>query len=354
MRDPHTGQNDHPRKHITVVTPCYNEVENVRELYEAVKQVFAGLPQYTYDHIYIDNASKDGTADVLRELAAEDPNVRVIINARNFGHVRSPYHGLLQGEGDAVITMAADFQDPPSLIPDFLRRWEEGYKIVVGVKVAAEESGLMFALRSIYYGLAAKLADVQLMQHVTGFGLYDRRVVEILKRIDDPYPYARGLIADIGLDCCQVPYRQPQRRRGITKNNFYSLYDVAMLGITNHSKIPLRVATMAGFVMSAGALCMAFAYLVAKLLVWNWLNAGVAPMLISLFFFSSVQLFFIGILGEYLGAIHTQVQKRPLVIEKERINFGPRECTSPFLAPPYAEGAPVALPREAEAPLGSG
>ena len=252
MQDPHATESNGRPKHITVVTPCYNEVENVRELYEAIKQVFAGLPQYTYDLIYIDNASKDGTADVLREIAAEDPNVRVIINARNFGHIRSPYHGFLQAEGDAVIVMASDFQDPPALIPDFLRRWEEGYKIVVGVKVESEESRLMYALRSIYYGLAAKLAEIELMQHVTGFGLYDRRVVEILRQIDDPYPYGRGLIADIGLDCCKIPYRQPQRRRGITKNNFYTLYDMAMLGITNHSKVPLRVATMAGFVMSAG------------------------------------------------------------------------------------------------------
>jgi glycosyltransferase involved in cell wall biosynthesis len=348
MRDLDATEPQRPRKQITVVTPCYNEVENVRELYEAIKQVFADLPQYTYDHIYIDNASQDGTADILRELAAHDENVRVIINARNFGHVRSPYHGFLQAEGDAVITMASDFQDPPSLIPEFLRRWEEGYKIVVGVKVEAEESRLMYALRSVYYGMAAKLAEIELMQHVTGFGLYDRRVVDILRQINDPYPYHRGLIADIGLDCCKVPYRQPQRRRGITKNNFYTLYDVAMLGITNHSKVPLRIATMAGFVMSAGALCVAFAYLVAKLLFWNWLNAGVAPMLISLFFFSSVQLFFIGVLGEYLGAIHTQVQKRPLVIEKERINFGPVERASPFLAPPSGGADRVGLPRENE------
>jgi glycosyltransferase involved in cell wall biosynthesis len=346
MRDISAAEPQRPRKHITVVTPCYNEVENVRELYEAIKEVFAGLPQYTYDHIYIDNASQDGTADILRELAAQDENVRVIINARNFGHIRSPYHGFLQAEGDAVIVMASDFQDPPALIPEFLRRWEEGYKIVVGVKVESEESRLMYALRSLYYGVAAKLAEVELMQHVTGFGLYDRRVVEILRQIDDPYPYGRGLIADIGLDCCKIPYRQPQRRRGITKNNFYTLYDMAMLGITNHSKVPLRIATMAGFVMSAGGLCLAFAYLVAKLLFWNWLNAGVAPMLISLFFFSSVQLFFIGVLGEYLGAIHTQVQKRPLVIEKERINFGPARRASPFLAPSSVDAGGVSLSRE--------
>ena len=342
----HAPESNGCRKHITVVTPCYNEVENVRELYVAIKQVFAGLPQYTYDHIYIDNASTDGTAAILREVAAEDANVKVIINARNFGHIRSPYHGFLQGEGDAVIVMASDFQDPPALIPEFIRRWEEGFKIVVGVKVESEESRLMYALRSVYYGLAAKLAEIELMQHVTGFGLFDRRVVEILRQIDDPYPYFRGLIADIGLDCCKIPYRQPQRRRGITKNNFYTLYDMAMLGITNHSKIPLRVATMAGFVMSAGGFFLAFAYLVAKLLFWNWLNAGVAPILISLFFFSSVQLFFIGIIGEYLGAIHTQVQKRPLVIEKERINFGPASRTSPYHSTSIDWHDAVSAPRE--------
>ena len=248
-----------------------------------------------------------------------------------------------------MIVMASDFQDPPTLIPEFLRRWEEGYKIVVGVKAESEESPLMYGLRSIYYGLAAKLAEIELMQHVTGFGLYDRRVVEILRHIDDPYPYFRGLIADIGLDCCKVEYRQPKRRRGITKNNFYTLYDMAMLGITNHSKIPLRAATMAGFLMSAGSLVLAFAYFIAKLLFWNWLTVGIAPILISLFLFSSVQLFFIGIIGEYLGAIHTQVQKRPLVIEKERINFSRGVGVTPFLATPSKRHYVAGLPLEIEA-----
>jgi glycosyltransferase involved in cell wall biosynthesis len=323
--DPATGQHD--RKRVCVVTPCYNEVENVRELHQAIKQVFDGLPGYIYTHLYIDNASTDGTDVILRELAAADPSVQVILNARNFGHIRSPYHGLLQAEGDAVIVMASDFQDPPALIPEFLKHWEEGYKIVVGVKTQSEESALMYAIRSVYYGLVARLADIELMQHVTGFGLYDRRVLEILREIQDPYPYARGLIADIGLKLAKVPYTQPLRRRGITKNNFYTLYDMAMLGITNHSKIPLRVATMAGFLMSGGSLMVAFGYLVAKLLFWNWFSVGVAPILISLLFFSSVQLFFIGVLGEYIAAIHTQVQKRPLVIERERLNFVPRPPT---------------------------
>ncbi|SIO55193.1 Glycosyltransferase involved in cell wall bisynthesis [Singulisphaera sp. GP187] len=306
---------------IGVVTPCYNEVENVRELHRAIKETFDGLPQYDYFHIYIDNSSKDGTIGILRELAAADPKVRVILNARNFGHIRSPYHGLLQSDADATIIMASDFQDPPTMIPDFLRKWEEGYKIVVGVKLEADESRLMYVVRSLYYGLASWLADIELMQHVTGFGLYDRRILEIFREVDDPYPYVRGMIADIGLDCCKLPYRQPLRRRGISKNNFYTLYDLAMLGVTNHSKVPLRVATMAGFLMAGVSLFIAFGYLVGKLLFWNQFTVGVAPILISLFFFSAVQLFFIGIIGEYIGAIHTQVQKRPLVIEKERLNF---------------------------------
>ena len=309
------------RKHVSVVTPCYNEEGNVRALYEAVKQVFAGLGHYTYEHIFIDNASKDATLAILKDIAREDRNVKVIANARNFGHIRSPYHGLLQATGDAVILLVADFQDPPALIADFLAKWTEGYKIVLGVKVEADESRLMYAVRSCYYGLVSRLADVELTRQFTGFGLYDRRIIEILRQIDDPYPYFRGLIADIGFESYKVPYRQPRRRRGITKNNFYTLYDLAMLGITNHSKVPLRLATMSGFLMSGLSLLAAFAYLVAKLVFWDWLTVGVAPILISLFFFSSVQLFFIGILGEYLGAIHTQVQKRPLVIEQERINF---------------------------------
>lgn len=308
-------------KHISVVTPCYNEEENVREVYAQVKAVFERLGRFTYEHIFIDNASKDRTVAVLRELAAADPNVKVIVNARNFGHIRSPYYGLLQAHGDAVVSIVADLQDPPALIEDFLKKWEEGFLVVLGVKDGSDESWLMHTVRSLYYRLVAKLADIRLVKNFTGFGLYDRRVIEILRQIDDPYPYFRGLIADVGFEFCKVKYRQPARRRGITKNNFYTLYDLAMLGITNHSKVPLRIATMAGFFMSGVSLLVALGYLVAKLLFWYSFTVGIAPLIISLFFFSSVQLFFIGILGEYIGAIHTQVQKRPLVIEKERINF---------------------------------
>jgi glycosyltransferase involved in cell wall biosynthesis len=309
------------KKRITVMTPCYNEEDNARQIYEAIKAVFASLPQYEYEHLFIDNASKDRTPSILKEIAAVDKNVKIIINTRNFGQVRSPYYAALQARGDAMISLAADFQDPPELIPQFLEKWEEGYKIVLGVKTEAEESAVMYTLRSVYYYMAAKLSDVELTPHVTGFGLLDQRVLEVLRHIDDPYPYSRGLLADIGFEMVKIPYRQPLRVRGLTKNNFYTLYDLAMLGITNHSKLPLRLATMFGFLMSGLSLIIAFCFLIAKLTIWYSFPLGTAPTLIGLFFFSSVQLFFIGILGEYIGAIHTQVQKRPLVIEKERINF---------------------------------
>ncbi len=308
-------------KLISVVTPCYNEEENVVPLHEAVKAVFATLPQYAYEHIYIDNASRDTTAAKLRQLARQDPSVKIILNTRNFGHIRSPYHGLLQGAGDAVILMASDFQDPPANIPDFLKKWEEGYKIVLGIKATSEESALMFALRTGYYKLVSGLSNIELVQHATGFGLYDQSVVRTLRKIDDPYPYGRGLIADLGYESAKIVFHQPRRRRGITKNNFYTLYDMAMLGIVNHTRVPLRLATMAGFLMSGLSLLLALAYLIVKLVFWNYIPFGWAPVLISMFFFSSVQLFFIGLLGEYIGTILTQVQKRPLVIEKERINF---------------------------------
>ena len=308
-------------KHISIFTPCYNEEANVREIYEAVKKVFASLPQYTYEHLFIDNASKDNTPTILREIAAQDKNVKVIFNTRNFGHIRSPYHGLLQTTGDATIGVVCDFQDPPELIPQLLEKWEQGYKIVLTVKNSSDESHLMFAIRRAYYHLVKRLSNVELIPNATGSGLFDHRVLDIFREIDDPYPYFRGLLADIGFDIATVDYHQPQRRRGLTKNNFYTLYDVAMLGITNHSKVPLRLATMAGFAMSAMSLLVAMGYLIAKLVNWNHFTLGMAPVIIGLFFFSSVQLFFVGVLGEYIGAIHTQVQKRPLVIERERLNF---------------------------------
>ena len=303
------------------MTPCYNEEENVRPLFEAVKKVFADLPQYEFEHLFIDNSSADRTVDILREMAAEDSRVKVIVNTRNFGHIRSPHHGLLQGQGDAVIALMADFQDPPEMIPLYLAKWEEGYKVVLGVKTSSDESAMMYFFRTLYYKFLDRVADVELIQHATGSGLYDQQVLDVLRKIEDPYPYVRGLIADIGFEVCKIEYHQAQRRHGISKNNFYSLYDLAMVGITNHSKFPLRLAALMGFVMSGMSLLIAAAYLVAKLMFWYRYPAGVAPVLIGVFFFASVQLFFIGVLGEYVGAIYTQVRNRPLVIEKERINF---------------------------------
>jgi glycosyltransferase involved in cell wall biosynthesis len=309
------------QKLISVVTGCYNEEENVRELSRRIKAVFDALPEYDYEHILIDNASADGTQQILREMAAKDPKIRVIINTRNFGHIRSPYHGMLQGRGDAVVVMASDLQDPPEMIPDFLRKWEEGYKVVMGVKTQSQESAAMYAVRKLYYGLSGRLSDIKLVHNFTGFGLYDRVVITQLRQIDDPYPYFRGLVADLGHEAARIPFNQPRRKRGITKNNFFTLYDLAMLGVTNHSKVPLRMATMAGFALSAISLLIAFGYLIAKLFFWSQFAMGTAPILIGFFFFMSVQLFFIGMIGEYVGAIHTQVLKRPHVIEKERINF---------------------------------
>ena len=308
-------------KLISIVTPCYNEEQNVAELYRQVKAVFDKLPQYHYEHIFIDNASKDQTVRILKELAAMDSNVKIIVNARNFGHIRSPYHALLQSSGDAVILVVADLQDPPPMIADFLEKWEQGYKVVLGVKNQSEESPLMFAIRKMYYDFINRVSDIDLTKNNTGFGLYDQKVIDILRRIDDPYPYFRGLISDIGFESYKINYVQPARKRGVTANNFYTLYDIAMLGITNHSKVPLRLAAMAGFLMSAVSLLIAVGYFIAKLFFWDEFSLGMAPVIIGLFFFSSVQLFFIGIMGEYVGAIYTQVQKRPLVVEKERINF---------------------------------
>ncbi len=308
-------------KKISVVTPCYNEEDNIQEVYSQVKAVFDSLPNYEYEHIFIDNASLDKTVPVLKQLAQQDKNVKIIVNARNFGHIRSPYYGMLQAKGDAVISLVADLQDPPQLIHDFIQKWEAGFKIVIGVKPKSEESRLMFNIRRLGYHSIQRVADVKLINHFTGFGLYDKEIITLLRAYDDPYPYFRGIIADIGLDIAEIPYQQPRRHRGITKNNFYTLYDIGMLAITSYSKIPLRLATMAGFLLGSLSLVTAMVFFILKLIFWNHFNAGMAPILVGLFFFSSVQLIFIGLLGEYILSINTRVMKRPLVIEKERINF---------------------------------
>ena len=268
------------------------------------------------------NHSTDRTVDILRGIAKNDPNVKVIVNARNFGHIRSPQHAFFQAKGDAVIVLLSDLQDPPEMILDFLREWEAGFPIVVAIKNTSDENGLMYRVRSAYYRTVARLTDVKVLEHFTGFGLYDRRVVNILKRdFQDPHPYFRGQIAEIGLPHKALYYHQKHRMRGITKNNFYTLYDMAMLGITNLSKVPLRLVIFGGFVFAFLSLLAGFGYLIAKLIFWNQFQLGLAPTMIGLFFLGSVQLVALGIIGEYVGSIHTIVQDRPLVTEKERINF---------------------------------
>jgi glycosyltransferase involved in cell wall biosynthesis len=309
-------------KLISIVTPCFNESANVDQLHARLARVREQLPAYRFEHIFIDNASTDGTVARIKQIIARDSDVRLIVNARNFGHIRSPYYGILQGAGDAVVCLASDLQDPPELIPEMVRAWESGFRVVAGVKVGSRESRFMWLVRTGYYRLARKMADVQLLDHFTGFGLYDRRVIDILKTLADPYPYFRGMIAEIGFDVARIPYRQPERERGITKNNFYTLYDMAMLGITSHSKIPIRLATMVGFGLSIISLLISLTFLVLKLVLWDRFQLGTAPLLIGMFFLGSVQIFFIGLIGEYIAAIHTQVLGRPLVVERERVNFG--------------------------------
>ncbi|HTP35672.1 MAG TPA: glycosyltransferase family 2 protein [Candidatus Acidoferrales bacterium] len=308
-------------KTISINTPCYNEEANVEEVYRRVRDVMASLGRFRYEHIFIDNASTDRTVEILKRIAAADTNVRIIVNARNFGHIRSPIYGAFQARGDAVIGIVADLQDPPEMIPQLIDEWEKGYSMVLTVKRTSEENPLMFWIRKRYYRLVNQLSSIQTFENFTGFGLYDRRVLEILKSFGDPYPYFRGQIAEIGLPWKAVPYDQPRRKRGITKNNFYTLYDMAMLGITNLSKVPLRLVTFLGFFSAAVSILVGLVYLVYKLLFWERFSLGVAPIVIGIFLFSSVQLISLGIIGEYIGSVHTYVQKRPLVVERERINF---------------------------------
>ena len=322
--DSDDGVRPRPGVHVGLVLPCYNEEGNVGELYERLISVFAGLSDHTFEMLFIDNASVDGTVAKIKALIDRDPRVKLIVNARNFGHIRSPFHGMMQSAGDCVIAMCTDLQDPPELIPQFLDYWQRGASMVLGQKRSSQESPTFFALRSLYYRVARAMADVPLLEHVTGFGLYDRRVIEILRGFADPYPYARGMIAEIGLPYVTVPYDQPLRQRGITKNNFYTLFDMAMLGITSHSQLPLRVATLVGFVLSGLSLLVAILFLILKLTFWYALPAGYAPVVIGVFFLGSVQIFLIGLLGEYVGAVLTQVRKRPLVVERERAQSTPR------------------------------
>jgi glycosyltransferase involved in cell wall biosynthesis len=308
-------------KLISIITPSYNEEANVEQLYLRVRSIMLALGTYEYEHLFIDNASTDSTVEILKRIAAADQNVRLIVNARNFGHIRSPVHGLFQARGDAMIGMAADMQDPPELIPALLEGWEEGHAMVIAIKRSSEEHAAMFWVRRRYYQMVQWFSEIETFQNYTGFGLYDRRVVEIVKAIDDPYPYFRGMIADIGLPYKKIYFDQPVRRGGVTKNNFYTLYDIGVLGFINHSKVPLRIMVFAGLAGAVLSFLIATVYMFYKLLYWKRFSLGVAPLVIGNFFIFSMQLLFLGVIGEYVGAIHTQVQKRPLVIERERVNF---------------------------------
>lgn len=307
---------------VSIVTPCYNEEANVEELRRRVAAVFDGLTGVQHEHIFIDNASRDNTLGVLKSMAVGDARVKVIANARNFGHLRSPMHAMFQASGDAVALIFADLQDPPELLLDMVLAWQRGVPVVLGIKNTSQENGWMFWIRTQYYRAVNRLTNIQTYENFTGFGLFDRRVMEILRSFGDQYPYFRGMIAEVGLPYEKVLYEQKRRARGITKNNFYTLYDLAMLGITNLSKVPLRFAVGFGFACALVSVAVSLVYFVYKLVFWNSFTLGIAPIAIGLFFFASVQLLSVGILGEYIGAIHTQVLKRPLVVERERINFG--------------------------------
>lgn len=307
-------------KLISIVTPCYNEIENVHELCERIATTMSKMP-YDYEHIFIDNASTDGTIEVIKSIAKLDKRVKLIVNARNFGHTRSPYYAIQQSRGDACVLIASDLQDPPEIIEEFVKKWEEGYKTVLAVKPESEESKLMFIIRKIYYRLISKISEVSLVENATGAGLFDKAVIGILRNIQDSNPYFRGLLCEIGFPIALVPFKQPRRKRGITKNNFYTLFDLAMIGITNHSKVPLRIMTIGGFLIALLSAMVALGFLVAKIIYWDSFQIGIAPILIGVFFFGSVQMLFIGIIGEYIGSVYTQVRALPLVVELERVNF---------------------------------
>lgn len=307
---------------ISIVIPCYNEEENVEAITAAVEAEFASkLPGYEYDIIFIDNDSQDATRDLIRGICARDDRVRAIFNAKNFGQFNSPYYGLLQSDGDAAILMACDFQDPPEMIEKFVRSWEEGYRIVCGIKTASRENRLMYWMRSMYYKAIKRFSQVEQIEHFTGFGLYDRSFIEVLRKLDDPTPFLRGIVAELGYHRKDIPYEQPLRRAGRTHNNFYTLYDAAMLSVTSYTKVGLRIATFIGGIFAVGSFAGAIVYLVMKLLYWDRFPAGMAPVLIGMLFLGSIQLLFIGLIGEYILTINQRVMKRPLVVEEERINF---------------------------------
>ena len=309
-------------KKISILVPCYNEEENVIPLSNAlVEMLQRDLPAYDYEIVFIDNCSKDSTRDKLRVICRKNPKIKAVLNAKNFGQFNSPYYGMLQTTGDCVVLMCRDFQDPIEMVPEFVKSWEEGYKIVSAIKTTSKENKIMRFLRSCYYKLIKKMSDVEQIEHFTGFGLYDRSFIEVLRELDDPTPFLRGIVAELGYKRKNIAYEQQKRRAGKTHNNWYSLYDAAMLSFTSYTKIGLRIATIGGFLCAGISFVIAIIYLLYKLTHWYSFSAGVAPLIIGLFMMGGIQLFFVGLLGEYIMSINTRVMKRPLVVEEERINF---------------------------------
>lgn len=309
-------------KKISITIPCYNEEENVYPLHDALVEMFErDLPNYEYELLYIDNCSSDRTRELLKELGKQDKHVKAILNAKNFGQFNSPYYGMMQTTGDCTILMAADFQDPVEMVPKYVAEWEKGYKIVIGRKTSSKESSIVYHLRSLYYKMIKKFSEVEQIEHFTGFGLYDKDFIDVLRNLKDPTPFLRGIVAELGYKRKEIPYEQPQRRAGKTHNNWYSLYDAAMLSFTSYTKIGLRLATFIGIFVGALSFIIAIVYLIMKLVFWDTFTAGMAPVIIGMFFLGSVQLFFLGFMGEYILSMNQRIMNRPLVIEEERINF---------------------------------
>ncbi len=307
---------------ISIVVPCYNEEGNVEQISQAITQEMEkSLPEYDYELLFIDNCSTDKTQEKIEKVCNQNEKIKAIFNAKNFGQFNSPYYAMLQTTGDCTILIAADFQDPVDMIPKFVHEWEQGYKIVIGIKKKSKENRIMYFIRSIYYKLIKALSDVEQIEHFTGFGLYDKKFIEVLRNLEDPTPFLRGIVAELGFKRKEIPYTQEKRKAGKTHNNFYILYDAAMLSFTSYTKIGLRLATFFGGIISGISLLIGLIYLILKLIYWDRFAAGMAPILIGIFFLGALQIFFIGFLGEYVLSINSRVMKRPLVIEERRINF---------------------------------
>lgn len=309
-------------KKISILVPCYNEEDNVVAISKSIVSVLESqLKHYDYELIFIDNNSQDNTRSLLRHICSQNTKIKAIFNAKNFGQFNSPYYGMCQTTGDCTIVICCDFQDPIELIPKFIKEWEAGNKIVIGIKTSSKENPIMRLLRTIYYKIIKRMSSIEQIEHFTGFGLYDASFIEVLRKLQDPTPFLRGIVAELGFSIKKIEYEQQKRRAGKTKNNWYTLFDAAMLSFTSYTKSGLRVATIFGFIASVISFIIALVYLILKLIYWDTFVAGMAPILIGVFFMGSMQLFFIGFIGEYIMSMNTRIMNRPLVIEEERINF---------------------------------